>query len=35
VLEVEGVTYIYWQIDCPQVLGFVRVVRVEGVTYIY
>jgi hypothetical protein len=35
VLVVEGVTYIYSQIDCPSILGFVRVLGVEGVTYIY
>jgi len=35
VFAVEGVTYIYWQIDSPSVVEFVRVLRVEGVTYIY
>jgi hypothetical protein len=35
VLEVEGVNYIYCQIDCPSVVEFVRVLGVEGVTYIY
>jgi hypothetical protein len=34
-LEVEGVTYIYQQIDWPSRVGFVRVLGVEGVTYIY
>jgi hypothetical protein len=35
VLAVEGVTYIYSQIDCPSRIEFVRVLAVEGVTYIY
>jgi hypothetical protein len=35
VLAVEGVTYIYWQIDCPSIVEFVRVFEVERVTYIY
>jgi hypothetical protein len=35
VLAIEGVTYIYGQIDCPSRVGFVRVFTVEGVTYIY
>jgi hypothetical protein len=35
VLEVEGVTYIYGQIDCPSMVEFVRMLAVEGVTYIY
>jgi len=35
VLGVEGVTYIYWQIDYPSIVEFVRVLGVEGVTYIY
>jgi len=34
-LAIEGVTYIYRQIDCPSKVGFVRVHAVEGVTYIY
>jgi hypothetical protein len=34
-LEVEGITYIYSQIDCPSILEFVKVLGVEGVTYIY
>jgi hypothetical protein len=34
-LEVEGVTYIYWQIDFPSIVGFVKVFKVERVTYIY
>jgi hypothetical protein len=35
VLAVEGVTYIYGQIDWPSNFVFVRVLGVEGVTYIY
>jgi hypothetical protein len=35
VLGVEGVTYIYRQINSPSMVGFVRVLGVEGVTYIY
>jgi len=35
VLESEGVTYIYWQIDWPSIVEFVTVFGVEGVTYIY
>jgi hypothetical protein len=35
VLGVEGVTYIYSQIDYPSVVAFVRVLGVEGVIYIY
>jgi hypothetical protein len=35
VLAVEGVTYIYWQIEGPSKFVFVRVLAVEGVTYIY
>jgi hypothetical protein len=35
VLAVEGVTYIYWQIDWPSKFEFVRLPRIEGVTYIY
>jgi hypothetical protein len=35
VFEVEGITYIYWQIDYPSIVAFVRVLVVEGVTYIY
>jgi len=35
VLKVEGVTYIYWQIDYPLIVEFVIVFKVEGVTYIY
>jgi hypothetical protein len=35
VLGVEGVTYIYWQIECPSIVEVVRVLKVEGVTYIY
>jgi hypothetical protein len=35
VLGVEGVTYIYLQIDYPSRFEFVRVLAVEGVTYIY
>jgi hypothetical protein len=35
VLGVEGVTYIYTQIDSPSLVGFVKVLEVEGVTYIY
>jgi len=34
-LAVEGVTYIYSQINCPSIVEFVTVLRVEGVTYIY
>jgi hypothetical protein len=34
-LEVEGITYIYWQIHFLSILGFIRVLGVEGVTYIY
>jgi hypothetical protein len=29
---VEGVNYIYSQIDCPSIVGFVRVLTIEGVT---
>jgi hypothetical protein len=32
---VEGVTYIYSQIDYPSILEFVSMFAVEGVTYIY
>jgi hypothetical protein len=32
---VEGVTYIYSQIDWPSRFVFVKVFVVEGVTYIY
>jgi len=35
VLGVEGVTYIYSQIDFPSIVEFVMVLGVEGVTYIY
>jgi hypothetical protein len=35
VLTVEGVIYIYWQINCPSIVEFVRMLAVEGVTYIY
>jgi hypothetical protein len=35
VLEVEGVTDIYSQIEHPSIVEFVRVFGVEGVTYIY
>jgi hypothetical protein len=35
VLAVEGVTYIYRQIDWPSKIEFVKVLAVEGVTYIY
>jgi hypothetical protein len=34
VLAVEGITYIYWQINSPSMVEFVRVLGVEGVTYI-
>jgi hypothetical protein len=34
VLTIEGVTYMYQQIDYPSILG-VEVLAVEGVTYIY
>jgi hypothetical protein len=34
VLAIEGVTYIYWQVDWPSSIEFVRVLEVEGVTYI-
>jgi hypothetical protein len=33
-LGVEGVTYIYWQINCASRVGFVRVLAI-GVTHIY
>jgi hypothetical protein len=32
---IEGVTYIYWQIDWLGTIGFVKVLELEGVTYIY
>jgi hypothetical protein len=35
VLAVEGVAYIYSQIDYPSMFEFVAVLAVEGVTYIY
>jgi hypothetical protein len=35
VLIVEGVTYIYSEINLPSKFGFVRVLAIEGVTYIY
>jgi len=35
VLAVEGVTYIYRQIDLPSIAEFVRMLAIEGVTYIY
>jgi hypothetical protein len=35
VLAIEGVTYIYQQIDCPSILAFGTMLKVEGVTYIY
>jgi hypothetical protein len=35
VLAVEGITYIYRQINWPSKFVFVRVLAVEGVTYIY
>jgi hypothetical protein len=35
VLAVDGVTYIYQQIDCPSIVEFVMVLAIEGVTYIY
>jgi hypothetical protein len=35
VLAIEGLTYIYWQIDWPSKFVFAMVLAVEGVTYIY
>jgi hypothetical protein len=35
VLEVERVTYIYWQIHCLSIVEFVIVLTIEGVPYIY
>jgi hypothetical protein len=35
VLEVEGITYIYSQIDFPSIVEFVMVLGVEGIPYIY
>jgi hypothetical protein len=32
---IERVTHIYWQVDCPSIVGFVRVFTVDKVTYIY
>jgi hypothetical protein len=32
VLAIEGVTYIYSQIDSLSILGFVTLVELEGVT---
>jgi len=34
-LGVEGVTYIYGQIDYPSIVGSVKVLAIERVTYIY
>jgi hypothetical protein len=35
VFTIEGVTYIYYQINYPSIVEFVMVFGVERVTYIY
>jgi hypothetical protein len=32
---IERVTHIYWQVDCPLKVGFVKELVVDGVTYSY
>jgi hypothetical protein len=35
VFGVEGIPHICWQINCPSIIEFVRMLVVEGITYIY
>jgi hypothetical protein len=33
--ELEGITYIYWPIECTPKPSFVKMFELAGITYIY